>query len=85
MKLTREDKKIIIDLNDEEEIVIEHLESSRGIKYLEGQIKHWLDGRIASVKEELKQELIKTNFGAFNVRALKGEVTKLKIKNEGKK
>lgn len=75
MKVVRTNKKIIIDLNDEEDEVISRLEE-RGKTYLQEAFSHWLKGRIAQVRDELQTDLMGEIYKGKSIKELRSELKK---------
>ena len=62
MNIMKDGSNLLIELEEEENEVIEHLIETRGNTYIKNQLEFWIKGRTDTVREELKIELAKDEF-----------------------
>ena len=53
MIVIKDGSNLLIELEEEENEVIEHLMESRGSSYIKNQLEFWLKGRFDTIREEL--------------------------------
>lgn len=77
MDIVRQNKKIIINLSEDEDEVISYLER-RGSTYLKEAFTHWLKSRMDTVEDELKTQLMGTVYSGKTIKELKIELKRVK-------
>jgi len=62
MNVTKDGTNLLIELEEEENEVLDHLIETRGSTYIKLQLEFWIKGRTDTVREDLKITLAKEEF-----------------------
>lgn len=78
--MIKEDNKLIIELTEDQDEVMNYLIETRGIAIIDSEFDHWLRIRTDTIREELKIEIINDLIKGETIKELRERIKIIKEK-----